>query len=63
MSEPNKGVRVTVEDLNTGQSESVIVKDNWVITTQGTCDVTSRQEYPKSGTTVLTIKKRAHTDG
>lgn len=54
-----KGIRVTVEDLEKGTTESIVVPMNeyWLITT-GTCFLAHVNAYPKSGTCVLTIKGR-----
>lgn len=52
-----KGVRITVEDLETGETESTVLDDdNYVLITAGACRRTSVQAYPKSGTHVITIK-------
>jgi hypothetical protein len=55
MSEP-KGIRVTVTDLETGDSESKDIWDDYVIIAAGSCEVTNIQTYPTKGTHVLTVK-------
>ncbi len=57
MSEPQ--IRVTVEDLLTGDTESQEISDDYVIVAAGTCRVAGVQAYPKSGTHVITVKGRA----
>ncbi|HEY2088539.1 MAG TPA: hypothetical protein VGH54_21290 [Mycobacterium sp.] len=48
------GTKVTAEDLDTGESESHEIRDNYVLTTDGECQVTHTQV---SGTThVITVK-------
>lgn len=52
-------VRITVEDLATGEKETKEVEDNdYFILTTGNCEVTNTQVYPAKGTHVLTIKGR-----
>jgi hypothetical protein len=52
-------LRVTVEDIEEGGSETVVVPDGeYFILTTTTCYVASQQVYPKAGTVVLTIKGR-----
>ena len=55
MSE-HPGTRVTCEDLETGESDSAVVRNNWMVVTDGDCEVTSEQHYG-NGTSVLTIKR------
>ena len=50
------GIRVTVTDLETGESETAEVTDDYIIVTAGRCYVAGAQHYPGKGTTVLTIK-------
>jgi hypothetical protein len=50
------GIRVTVTDLDSGESESQEIEDNYLIITAGRCYVAHEQRYPGKGTTILTIK-------
>lgn len=52
------GIRVTVEDLATGETESQQVQNDYIIVCAGSCHVAHTQVYPKKGTHVLTIKGR-----
>lgn len=55
----SKGVRVTVLDHATGQTETKeIPPGEYLIICTAPCDVAHTQVYPKSGTHVLTIKGR-----
>jgi hypothetical protein len=51
-------IRVTVEDLATGETETTEVCDDYVLLTAGSCYVDGIQTYPTKGTHVLTIKGR-----
>ena len=53
-----KPIRVTVEDLLTGEKESVEITDDYVIICAGRRYQSSVQHYPRSGTDVVTIKTR-----
>lgn len=50
------GTRVTCEDITTGESESVIIQDNYILVTDGLCELTYEQHHA-NGTVVLTIKR------
>lgn len=52
------GTRVTCEDVETGETDSVVVENDFVVVTDGDRYVSNVQSYPKTGTTVLTIKRR-----
>lgn len=52
------GVRVTAEDLDTGETESRIIVDDVSIVTAGTCYVHGVQDWPQACTQVWTIKGR-----
>lgn len=53
----SKGIRVTVEDLETGETESKLVgPGDFILIPVAPCYVGSVQRYPKSGTTQLTVK-------
>jgi hypothetical protein len=51
-----KGTRVTARDISTGETESSVIEDNYVLVTDGDCYVADIQHYPKSGTHVITVK-------
>lgn len=50
-------IRVTVEDLATGDTETVEIKDDYVILAAGSCHVAHIQTFG-SGTHILTVKGR-----
>jgi hypothetical protein len=52
------GVKVTVEDLETGEKESTEIMDDYILVCVGTCYVAHTQAYPTKGTHVITIKGR-----
>lgn len=52
------GTQVTCTDLTTGESESAVIKDDYIIVTDGICSVSGVQAYPTTGTVVVTIKTR-----
>lgn len=55
---PNRGLRVTVEDLDTGDTETADVPlDDYLILTTGKCELTHVQTYA-NGTHVLTVKNQ-----
>jgi hypothetical protein len=54
----DKPIRVTVEDLLTGEKETAEIIDNYVIICAGRRYQSSIQHYPSSGTDVVTIKTR-----
>lgn len=51
-----KGIRVTVEDLETGKIESRVVWNDYFILTAGNCYLDGVQAYA-NGTHVLTLKR------
>ncbi|MDQ2727543.1 MAG: hypothetical protein M3Y91_06705 [Actinomycetota bacterium] len=52
-------VRVTVEDLETGQSDSAVVKDgDYVLVVADPCHLDGVQTYKSGATHVLTVKGR-----
>lgn len=57
MSDQEKGIRVTVEDLETGESESKVIVNDYIIVTAGTCYVDYQQAFA-NGTHQLTVKGR-----
>ena len=52
------GTKVTCTDLATGESESAVIKDDYIVVTDGSRYVSGVQIYPKAGTVVVTIKTR-----
>lgn len=54
----DKQIRVTVEDLLTGDKQSVEIADDYVLICAGSAYVDSTQMYPTKGTHVLTVKGR-----
>jgi len=52
------GTRVTCEDVETGESESVVIEDNHVVVVDGNQYVDGVQRYPGTGTTVITIRTK-----
>ena len=53
----SKGVKVTVEDLETGEIQSLEIMDDYIIVVAGECYVSGTQVYA-NGTHQLTIKGR-----
>jgi len=53
---PVPQIRVTVEDLLTGDSEACEIGDDYILITAGRVEMTGVQAYPTKGTHVLTIK-------
>lgn len=51
------GTRVTAMDLDSGESDSVEIRDNYVVITDGRCEISHEQRYA-NGTTVITLKYR-----
>ena len=54
-----KGVRVTATDLETGESESVVIDNDYVLICAGDRYQSEVQRHA-NGTTVLTVKVRKH---
>lgn len=52
------GTRVVCTDLVAGESEEAVIRDDYVVITDGDRYVDGLQVYPKSGTVVVTIKRR-----
>jgi hypothetical protein len=55
-------VKVTVTDLDTGDSESEVVADDYFMTCAGSCYVDHVQVYA-NGTHVITVKGRGRRNG
>jgi hypothetical protein len=51
------GTRVTCEDLETGESESRVIQDDYILVTDGAIALDSVQVY-SNGTVVLTVKRK-----
>lgn len=51
-----QGIRVTVTDIETGESETQEIKDDYLVITTGNRYIANTNWYPTKGTTVLTIK-------
>jgi hypothetical protein len=60
MPETSEGTKVTAQDVATGDNESVVIVNDYVCTTDGTCHVAHVQAFA-NGTHVLTIKGRERT--
>jgi hypothetical protein len=50
----DKGIQITVTDLNTGRSDSAVIWNKYVIVTSGSCYLAHTGIYPS--TEVLTVK-------
>jgi hypothetical protein len=55
MGEPVR-IQVTVTDLDTGDSETKVISDDYIVTTAGNRYVASVMAY-KNGTHVITVKR------
>jgi hypothetical protein len=52
------GTRVTCEDVATGERESQVIENTYLLIADGTAELTHVQQYG-NGTTVLTVKQRS----
>ena len=52
------GIRVTVTDTETGDSETREIDNDVIVVVAGTCYVDGIADYPTTGTQVYTIKGR-----
>ena len=52
------GTRVTCTDVDTGESESAVIENDYVVITDGNRYVDGFQQYA-NGTVVVTIKRRS----
>ncbi|GAB3884486.1 hypothetical protein [Terrabacter terrigena] len=57
----DQGTRVTCEDLDTGESQSAVIANDFLVITDGNRYLDGVQHYPGTGTTILTIKTRAES--
>ena len=51
------GTRVTCTDVETGQSDSAVIENDFLLVTDGSVYLDGVQRYA-NGTTVLTVKRR-----
>lgn len=51
-------IEVTVRDTETGESETAVIDNDYILITAGTCWLAGVQDYPTKGTRVLTVKGR-----
>lgn len=52
----DKGIRVTVEDLDTGETETTVFFDDYMLICAGNRYLAHTNHFPGVGTTVLTVK-------
>lgn len=52
------GTRVTCTDVDTGEAESTVIENDYIIVCDGNRYIGNVTAYPKSGTVVITIKRR-----
>ena len=52
------GIRVTCTDIDTGDTETRVIEDDYVVICDGNKYVGGVSAYPKAGTVVVTIKTR-----
>ena len=52
------GTRVTCTDLDTGDTETRVIENDFVVICDGNRYVDAVSAYPKAGTVVVTIKTR-----
>lgn len=52
------GTQVTSVDLDTGESKTMIIRDDVCVIVDGTAYVSAVQDFPQAGTQVWTIKGR-----
>ena len=50
------GTEVTARDIDSGEQQTVTIKDDYNLITDGDCVVANVMTYPKSGTHVITVK-------
>ena len=53
------GTRITCEDLESGETETRVIRDDWVVITDGKYEVASLSQYA-NGTAVVTVKATRH---
>lgn len=55
MADAEKGIRITVEDLETGDTESTVIWDNYLLITAGSAHLHGVHAHA-TGTHVLTVR-------
>jgi hypothetical protein len=55
--ETTRGTEVTCRDLASGETETQVILDDFVVVTDGNCEMTHVASYPSTGTVVITIKR------
>ncbi|HEX4521636.1 MAG TPA: hypothetical protein VH063_18825 [Gaiellaceae bacterium] len=53
-----EGTRVTCEDIATGETESKVIKDDYMVITDGRMEIAAMQFYG-NGTVQITLKRKA----
>lgn len=53
------GTSVTATDVDTGESETKVIENDFVVICDGDRYIDGVQAYPGTGTQVVTIKRRA----
>ena len=56
MAEAEKGIRITIVDLATGEMETTVIWDDYLLICAGSCHRTSLNAYPTTGTHMMTVK-------
>lgn len=56
MAEAEKGIRITIVDLATGEMETTVIWDDYLLICAGSCHRTSLTAYPATGTHMMTVK-------
>ena len=51
-------IEVTVRDTETGEVDTAVIEDDYVLIVAGSCYLDGFQDYPTKGTRVLTVKGR-----
>lgn len=51
-------IEVTVRDTETGESETAVIENDYILVVAGSCYLDGLTDYPTKGTRVLTIKGR-----
>lgn len=59
----DKQIRVTIEDLETGDKEVVEVGDDYLLICAGRCYEDGIQTYPTKGTHIITVRNVGATRG
>lgn len=51
-------IEVTVRDIESGETETATITDDYILIVAGSCWLDGIQDYPTKGTRVLTVKGR-----